>query len=70
MFALYAATAAGSSNRASLFFGEFTRLLTGCATMLSAGYGFSALRASDAEPVSQASTSFGDRMAGMRCLAL
>jgi len=54
----------------SLFFGLFTFELIGHATIELAGYGFSAARASSAEPASHALISSLCRIAGMRCLAL
>jgi hypothetical protein len=64
------ATIAGAINSASLFFGVFTRLLTGVATMWVSGYCLNNLNASSGGAVSHPSRSSLARIAGMRCLTL
>ncbi len=64
------ATMAGAINSASLFFGVFTRLLTGVATMWVSGYWLSNFNAPSGFAVSHASRSYLARIAGMRCFTL
>jgi hypothetical protein len=66
----FAQALVGSISFASLFFGVFTRVLTGVATMWVSGYCLITVKASSEVPVSHVSRSSLARIAGIRRLTL